>query len=324
MSIALLGSGAFGVPTFEAIRLHQEEMGVRISCVVSQPDRPAGRGRSSQPTPVSQWAMAHGLMLHRFEDANGEDALKAIGVSGVDLFVVIAFGQKLSSEFLGTTQAINLHGSVLPAWRGAAPIQRSLMAGGVGVGVSVIEVASRMDAGGILASAAAEVGASETAGELHDRLAQTGCQIMIELIARIAAAGSMRIHAAAQDESCATRARKLSRADAWVDFNQDASMVRARINGLSPWPGVDAVVGARPLKLLRAVEVDTANGSGITGLVSPNGVVRCARGAVQLLEVQEPGAKAMAWSDFARGRRMTNPEAIFCATATGDGSTVKP
>ncbi|MSR69147.1 MAG: methionyl-tRNA formyltransferase [Phycisphaerales bacterium] len=304
--VVLLGSGDFSVAPFEALRARAAEIGIEIRLVVSQPDRPAGRGRIEQPTPVSRWAAAHGLAVIRPANVNAPEVLEKIRSLRAGLFVVVAFGQKLSPELLHGVGAINLHGSLLPAWRGAAPIQRSLMAGDAKVGVSVIEVGERMDAGGIFATAETTLIQGETAGELHDRLSLLGVEPLVKVVAQwIGGARGTR----AQDESLVTRARKLSRADAWVDFTRPASEVSARINGLSPWPGVDAMIAGHSVRILRARIAQplapTCEGRiASVGEIASDGSVGCGSGAVELLEVQAPGSRAVTLASFLNGRRL--------------------
>ncbi len=323
IAIALFGSGEFAVAPFELLRQRSEQLGVRIECVVSQPDRKAGRGQESQATPVSVWALSHGLALLRTADANAPEVRQSIRASGAKLFVVIAFGQRMSPELLEGVAAFNLHGSILPAWRGAAPIQRSLMSGDAKVGVSVISVCDKMDAGLVFASAETAPIPAETAGELHDRLSLLGSVALFETVAkwvnafqRGAASPSRALDAqtlldgAIQDESLVTRAKKLSRADAWVDFSCSAYEVSARINGLSPWPGVDAMINGNPLRLLRArvveppVDVAVAGGQTLVGEIRAGGFVACGSGAIELLEVQAPGSRAITLLAYMNGRRM--------------------
>lgn len=302
--IGLMGSGAFAIPSFEAIAARAEGLGVSIALVVSQPDRPAGRGRGVQATPVSAWAKGRGLELLARDDVNDGVIRELLVASGVAHVVVIAFGQRLSEGLLSGVDAINLHGSLLPRWRGAAPIQRSLMEGDRRVGVSVIEVSPRMDAGLVYAQAVTEVGDRETAGELHDRLALVGVEPLVETLGRLVGGGRSSLGGIVQDEPIATRARKLSRADAYVDFSATAVRVAARINGLSPWPGVDAMLGDHPIKILRAcaVEMDTTDSP--PGTVLAEGGVACGAGAVELLEVQVPGGRACSLRAFLLGRRL--------------------
>lgn len=317
--IALFGSGAFAVAPFELLRQRSVELGVSIECVVSQPDRRAGRGQESHATPVSSWALSHGLALLRTADVNELESCQSIRRSGACLFVVVAFGQRISSAVLEDVAAFNLHGSILPAWRGAAPIQRSLMAGDAKVGVSVIGVGERMDAGVLFATAETTPIPAETAGELHDRLSVLGATPLVETVAKWvrafrnegASAHSARrafesLGGAVQDESLVTRAKKLSRADAWADFSCDAREVSARINGLSPWPGVDATINGDPVRVLRARVVEDSGpiDRATAGEIRADGFVACGSGAIELLEVQAPGSRAITLGAFMNGRRI--------------------
>jgi len=326
--IVLLGSGAFAVAPFAALRTAAPEMGLRVACVVSQPDRKAGRGQALAPTPVSAWALAHGLPLERTDDASSGASLARIRGVGPALLVVVAFGQRLGRELLDGVAAVNLHGSLLPAWRGAAPIQRSRMAGDARVGVTVIGLADRIDAGVVFAEASTEPQDAETAGELHDRLSVLGCAPLLDTVRRWRAAFDAHSNTALrqramraldslggvhQDERLVTRAAKLSRADAWVDFTVEARAVSARINGLSPWPGVDALVGQHALRILRARPVPGGEAVNVpAGEVTPAGHVGCGGGAIELLDVQPPGGSVMSWDAFRRGRQIAAGAVVCC------------
>jgi len=297
--VALLGSGAFAIPSFSALAA---KPGIEVPLVITQPDRPAGRGRVLEPTPVGAWAAREGLRVVKPEDINAPEWVELLVRERIDAIAVIAFGQKLSPAVLDGRVACNLHGSLLPRWRGAAPIQRSVMAGDDEVGVTVISIASRMDAGVVYARAATTIGPSETSGDLHDRLAQLGAPAMVAVVQGLLD-GTAR--GTTQDESLATRARKLSRADAWVDLRGTAREVCARINGLSPWPGTDCTIAGdghepMPIKLLRCRAVDA---SLPVGSVAISGVVGCGEGAIDVLEAQVPGGKPMPLVDLMRGRR---------------------
>ena len=317
----LLGGGSFGLPTFRRV-LAGDVPGLEIALVVSAPDRPSGRGLRTTATPVSQWARDAALPLWCTADVNSADSLARIAGTRAQVLVVVSFGQKLGEPLLSGMAALNLHGSLLPAWRGAAPVQRALMSGEREVGVSVIGIAPRMDAGPVFATAATRVGDSENAGELHDRLAELGAEPMVrtlralvgQLRAMPGASGADAMAALpmqVQDEALATRARKLSRADAFVDLALAADSVRARINGLAPWPGCDAAICAAgaadvPVKLLRArVSADgPAHAADDLGRISERGTVTCGSGEVEVLEAQVPGGKAMRLADLLRGRRL--------------------
>jgi methionyl-tRNA formyltransferase len=290
--VAFLGSGSLGVPTLEA--LHAQGL---LRVVVSQPDRPAGRGLKLVPTPVSEWALAHGVPLVRTENANEGPALEAVRAAGGPL-VVVAFGQKLGPELLQGRCSVNLHPSALPRWRGAAPIQRAMLAGESRIGVCAIAVAERMDAGTILDAFEMELAERETAAEALDRAAIESVPMMLSVVRRLLVGDAAGRE---QDHALATRAAKLSKADASVDLSRSADAVRLRVHGLQPWPGCVVRVGGQEVRWLRLAP---AEGQGSPGELLSDGRVACGRGAVRPIEVQPPGGKAMAWADWLRGRRL--------------------
>jgi methionyl-tRNA formyltransferase len=290
--VAFLGSGSLGVPTLEA--LHAQGL---LRVVVSQPDRPAGRGLNLVPTPASAWAIARGVPLVRTADANAGEALEAVRASGGPL-VVVAFGQRLGPALLEGRASVNLHPSALPKWRGAAPIQRAMLAGESRIGVCAIAVAQRMDAGDILDAFETDLGSSETAGEALDRVAVESAPMMVRVVRRLVAGDAA---GRAQEEALATRAAKLSKADASARLDACADRVRLRINGLQPWPGCVMRVSGHEVRWLRAAP---GVGSGAPGELLQDGCVACASGAVRPVEVQPPGGRAMAWPDWLRGRRV--------------------
>lgn len=306
MRIVFFGSGAFGLPTLERLAGSHE-----VAMVVTQPDRPAGRGGRLAPTPVGRWAAESlpGASVLKPERVNEPEAREAIRAVGAEAWVVIAFGQKLGPALLDGVFAINLHASLLPRWRGAAPIQAAMLAGDERTGNSVITLADRMDAGEVLARSELEIGPSETAGELHDRLAADGAGLVGRVLEGHA---SGRLRGEAQDERLATRAPKLSRADAWLDLTDTADACRRRVNALSPWPGVQAAVGGGgTVKLVRAEALETPAMVSDEPPAPPGtlldpgaGHVSVGSGVLVLLEVQPPGRRAMAWADYARGRAL--------------------
>mgnify|MGYP006272095887 FL=1 len=320
MRVVFLGSGAFGLPTLGALASRHE-----VCAVVSQPDRPAGRRKKPSPTPVSAWAAEHlpDAPLIRPENANDLGVIEELRSLDADAWVVIAFGQKLSRDLLtrsdGSDQfACNLHASLLPRWRGAAPIHRAILAGDEVTGNSVITIAQRMDAGAVLATTERRIDPDMTAGELHDALADDGPAAVLRVLDELAA-GTLR--GEEQDESAVTLAKKLSRADAWVDFAEPAADVRRRVHGLTPWPGVSVGFRGEPVKLLR-VRVAEAIGAGSEegggAPVSPGeivdpaaGRVACGGGSVvEVADVQPAGKKPMAWPAFANGRGVERGEKL--------------
>lgn len=328
MRIAFFGSGEFGVPTLRALAREHTLVGV-----ATQPDKPAGRGGTLTATPIGAVAEAEmpGVPLLKPVKCNLPEVVSEVRGWNADAWVVIAFGQKLGNALLDGVFAINLHASILPRWRGAAPINAAIVAGDTYSGNSIITLADRMDAGEVLAASRSEIGASETAGELHDRLSNEGPELVLRVLREF---GSGTLERRTQDESRVTLASKLSRADGYVDFTSDAFTCARRINGLSPWPGVTmSLVGAdgraiESLKLCRAaVERDVrrdvqglAVGSesrdvGVCGIQPgtfidvARGVVACGSGStIRLIDVQPAGKRIMAWPDFARGRRLSGDE----------------
>ena len=309
MRIAYLGSGEFGLPTLRALADRHT-----IACVVSQPDRPAGRGGKLTPTPIAAFAAEHltGVPLIKPEDVNASEVVAAIHGTKPDAMVVIAFGQKLSPQLVepGTPNfrgAINLHASLLPRHRGAAPINWAILSGDSVTGNSVISIAQRMDAGLIFGQSRRPIEPAQTAGELHDLLSQDGPALVIRVLDDLAAG---RAQGLTQDESLKTRAGKLSREMAGLDLRDTAEACRRRINGLSPWPGVTVQFRGQPLKLLKALAHPShrTHDAPAGRILDPRaGLIGTGEGALQLLEVQPAGKRSMSWGDFANGAQI-NPE----------------
>jgi methionyl-tRNA formyltransferase len=315
MQIVYFGSGAFGLPTLRALAAEHE-----VALVVTQPDRPAGRGGRLTPTPVGEWTAEHApeVPLLKPERVNEAGVVEQIRGVAADAWVVIAFGQKLGRTLLADRFAINLHASLLPRWRGAAPINAAILAGDPVTGNSVITLADRMDAGLVLGQSDRPILPETTAGELHDLLAADGPGLVRRILAE-QARGTLR--PIVQDESLVTLAPKLSRDDAWVDFGTGPDECRRRINGLSPWPGVQVALGELGIKLLRARPESMAapQRAAPGAVIDPvQGLVACGGGVLRLMEVQPSGKRAMAWAEFARGR--TIPAGAVLGRARGAAS----
>lgn len=302
-NIVFFGSGAFGVPTLAHLARHH-----RVLAVVTQPDKPAGRGGRLTPTPIAQYASEHlpGVPLWKPEKCNEAqfvDQVRALPHDPArDAWVVIAYGQYLGRKLLADRFSINLHASLLPKWRGAAPINASIVGGDRLTGNSVITLAEKMDAGFVLGQSTREIGATQTAGELHDALSADG-PALVEQVLREHATGTLR-HVT-QDESQVTIAGKMSKADGVIDWTQPADVIRARVNGLNPWPGVTVTMEGQAVKILRAAAT-SKHVSGAPGTLSDaSGLVACGDGlALQLLEVQPASKRAMAWRDFVNGAKI--------------------
>lgn len=311
MRLLFFGSGEFGLPTLQRLAEQHE-----LIAVVTQPDRPAGRKRRLTPTPVAHWADERGIDAWKCEDVNDAAFVEKVADAGADASVVIAFGQKLSPHLIEAMGklAVNLHGSLLPKYRGAAPIQWAMIEGESETGVSVISLAQRMDAGEVYATASTPIDPQETAGELHDRLAALGPGAVERVLSDLA---SGTLSPQPQDDSLASRAPKLTKADGTVDFALDAEAVRRRVHALTPWPACRVALRAvdsdepmsEPLTLCRVRVV-----AGSSESVEPATVMdelRVATGtpgrAIELVTVQPPGGKAMSAADYARGHAAFAP-----------------
>lgn len=295
LRILFAGAGEFGLPTLKALL----DAGHTIAHVYSQPDRPAGRGRSLTPTPIAQFALEHSLPLTRTADLNAEPLPVA------DLLIVIAFGQKISQAVANHCRlgSVNLHASRLPKYRGAAPINWALLRGEKVTGNSVIRLAQRMDAGVILGQSSLQIGETETAGDLHDRLASDGAPLMLRVIDELAAGTATETP---QDDSLATAAPKLSRERAKIDWSQPAEAVARHINGLSPWPGCRVrTLESHGMEIARLtlLRARVAKSLGVQpGEIDSDGHVGTRQySAIEILEVLPEGKRPMSLADYRNG-----------------------
>ncbi len=314
MNVVFFGSGAFGVPTLRALAEHHS-----VAAIVSQPDRPAGRGGRLTPTPAAAWGGEHlaRARLLKAERVNEPGVVSEVRGLGADAFVVIAFGQKIGRPMLDGVFAINLHASLLPRWRGAAPINAAILAGDSETGNSVIGVAERMDAGAVYGQWRWPIDPMLTAGELHDVLAEEGPGLVLGVLDEFARDA---LKPRDQDNALVTLAPKLGKADGWVDFAQGAEAIRRRVHGLTPWPGVAVELRGEPIKLLR-VQPAGAHGEemqpgsivdGAFGLVACGGGRDGGGGTLlRVLEVQPAGRRAMEWEEFVRGRRIERGDRLM-------------
>ena len=297
MTIVFMGTPEFAVPGLK--RLVAE--GYTVAGVFTQPDRPKGRGNKMLPSPVKQAAMEAGIPV--FQPVrirrDGVEDLKALKP---DLCVTAAFGQILSQEILDIPPLgnINVHASLLPKHRGAAPIAYAIMGGDKEAGVTTMFMDAGIDTGDMLLQEKTEIGESETCGELTARLSGIGAELLIRTLKELEAGTLTRF---AQDEAEMTYDPMLEKGMGIADFTADADLVRGRINGLNPWPCVSVPMNGERLKLLRAVRSEGAGEPGTVITADPKGglVIACGSGAVRVLEVQAPGGKQMKAEDYLRG-----------------------
>lgn len=295
LRVIFCGSGEFGLPTLASLPEHGHE----VVQVISQPDRPAGRGRGLTPTPISQWAQSAGVPLLRTDNINQESLPQA------DVMVVIAFGQKIAPHIANHCRlgSINLHASRLPRLRGAAPINWSIINGDTTTGNSVIRLAQKMDAGAVLAQSELAIGPTETAGELHDRLAQDGPSLIATVLEQLATGTATETP---QDQSLATLAPKLNRQSALLDFSHSADELGRRIRGLFPWPGCRVRLRDADgkellsLRLARARAIES-KAPAPPGQILADGTIRAGQGAIELLQLQPESRSVMSLEDYRRG-----------------------
>ena len=306
MNIAYLGSGEFGIPCLDALKASHHE----VSLVVTQPAQPSGRGRIPRPTPVARWAESHAEPFLETSKVNAPEIINRIAASRLDCLVVIAFGQKIGTTLVALPPkgAINVHASLLPKFRGAAPINWAIIRGESETGLSIITLAERMDAGDILAQRRTAIDVHETAGELHDRLARMAASLLLDTLDRIDAGTATYTE---QDEFLASRAPKLKKADGFLDFTQPAYVLADRIRGFWPWPGASAcfqstATGKTSRVTLALADViwGVSSGSSVPGTFDEDLNVICGDGKLSIMKIKPAGAGLMTFGDFINGWRV--------------------
>lgn len=289
-----MGSPAFGLPTLEALIAAGHE----IACVYAQPPRPAGRGRQARPTPVHAFAQARGIAARTPRSLKTSEEQAAFAALNLDAAIVVAYGLILPKPILDASRlgAFNLHGSLLPRWRGAAPIQRAIMAGDNVTGVQVMRMEEGLDTGAILASAETPINWDDTTATVHDRLAALGAPLMVGALADLER-GAARERPQSADG--VTYAHKITSAEARIDWSKSARDVDCAIRGLSPHPGAWFELNGARVKVLLSRQGQGAGAPGET--LDDELLVACGDGAVRLLTVQREGRAPLPAADFLRG-----------------------
>ncbi len=285
-----MGTPDFAVPALDAVATAHE-----VVAVYCQPPRPAGRGKRERPTPVQARAEALGLTVRHPESLRGADAQADFAALDADVAVVAAYGLILPAPVLDAPRhgCLNIHASMLPRWRGAAPIQRAIMAGDAETGISIMRMQTGLDTGPVLLREATPIGAEETAGDLHDRLAAMGARLMVQALDQLG-----RLTHEPQPKAGVTYAAKIDKAETGIDWSRPAAEIDRHIRGLSPFPGAWTRVGTARLKLLRSRR---AAGSGPPGTVLHGLIVACGDGAVEITEIQREGRRPMPADELIRG-----------------------
>jgi methionyl-tRNA formyltransferase len=286
-----MGTPDFSVPALDAL----VAAGHEIAAVYTQPPRPAGRGQKDRPSPVHLRAEALGLPVRHPKTLRTPEAQAEFAVLHADIAVVVAYGLILPKPVLDAPRhgCLNIHASLLPRWRGAAPIHRAILAGDAETGVCIMQMEEGLDTGPVLLRAATPIGPTDTTGDLHDRLAALGARLIVDALARLP-----DLAPEPQPEDGVTYAAKIDKAEAAIDWTRPASEIDRQIRGLSPFPGAWTTLEGRRLKLLRS---RLADGQGAPGEVLHGLTIACGAGAADILEVQAEGRARQDAASFLRG-----------------------
>jgi methionyl-tRNA formyltransferase len=301
MNLVFAGTPEFAVPALRALL----DTGHTLLAVYTQPDRPAGRGRKLGMSAVKEFALERGLRVHQPVTLKSEDAAATLRALQPDALIVIAYGLILPKSILTIPRygCINVHASLLPRWRGAAPIQRAIEAGDAKTGVTIMQMDEGLDTGAMLATAETPIGVDDTAATLHDRLAGLGGRLLVETLARLARGD---LAPQAQDNAHASYAAKLKKEEARLDWNADAGLLARRVRAFNPWPVAHTTLDGQTLRLWHAqAEHGTAAGAppGTVLAADADGVrVQCASGTLRIIRLQLEGGKVLDAHAFLNGR----------------------
>ena len=301
MRIIFAGTPDFSVPVLEAILASR----CKVVGVYTQPDRPAGRGRKLTPGPVKQLALQHGLPVFQPTGLKGQAEQQALAALQPDLMVVVAYGLLLPQAVLDIPGrgCVNLHASILPRWRGAAPIQRAILAGDSETGVCLMQMEAGLDSGPVLAEVRTPIAPDETGGSLHDRLSLLAARLLAEHLEDLEA-GSLRPRP--QNGSRATYAHKLDKREAVVDWRQDAGQLERQVRAFNPWPVAQAQYQGQTLRIwsAQAIEGDSARPGTVVSAGRHGIDVACGHGCLRVQEVQLPGGRRLNAAAFLNARSL--------------------
>ncbi|WP_151717430.1 methionyl-tRNA formyltransferase [Gemmobacter serpentinus] len=290
MKIVFMGTPDFSVPVLEALARDHE-----VVCVYSQPPRPAGRGKKDRPSPVQMKAEELGLPVRHPTSLKSPEAQAEFAALGADLAVVVAYGLILPQAVLDAPRhgCLNIHASLLPRWRGAAPIHRAIMAGDAETGICIMQMEAGLDTGPVLLREATAIGVEETTGALHDRLSDMGARLILDALADLP-----QLQPVPQPDAGVTYAAKIDKAEARLDWTRPAHEVDRLIRGLAPFPGAWCDVAGERVKLLGSRVVQ---GEGAPGAVLHGVIIACGVDAVEITLLQREGKRAMTPDEALRG-----------------------
>ena len=294
MRVVFAGTPPFAVRALAAL----DAAGHEVALVLTRPDRRAGRGLKMVPSAVGQWAEQHGFQIFKPQSLRDGEALATIRAAKPEVMVVAAYGLLLPPEALSipANGCLNIHASLLPRWRGAAPIQRALLAGDRETGISIMRMDSGLDTGPVLLEKPIPVGNRETSGSLTESLAALGAEAIVEALGRLST-----LVARPQDGMTATHAPKIAKFEALIDWSRSSSAIDRQIRAFDPVPGAETTFHGEPLKIWQAEPTQGAGSPGRVIEASGGPVVVCGEGALRLLVVQRAGGKRLAAAEFVRG-----------------------
>ncbi|MEJ2687071.1 MAG: methionyl-tRNA formyltransferase [Gammaproteobacteria bacterium] len=300
MNIVFAGTPEFAVPTLEALIAGDHE----LVAVYTQPDRPAGRGRGLRASPVKQAAERAGVAVRQPPTLKDEQAVHELAVLEPDLMVVVAYGLLLPQAVLSTPArgCVNVHASLLPRWRGAAPIQRAVLAGDAETGVTLMQMERGLDTGPMLAQAGCPIGGEDTAASLHDRLAVLGAELLADHLEAILHGD---LPARPQDDAQACYAAKIDKAEAELDWHRPAPELDRQVRAFNPWPVAQTRYQSQPLRIWRAVPLTAVSDAppGTVVAAGRDGIdVACGAGVLRILQAQLPGRRPTPAADLANAR----------------------
>ncbi len=312
LRLILMGTGPFAVPSFDKLLRDGNE----IALVVTRPQPPVKSRKEILLSPVRSWAAAHGIEIYDPENINDSDAIERIRSIGADLLVVCDYGQILKPETLATTRlgGINLHGSLLPAYRGAAPVQRALLSGDHLTGVSVIHMTPKLDGGPLISVRDTLISDTETAGELEVRLSEIGVDATSEAVDRLRMWDLESSFGVRQDPSKATRAPRLSKAEGEINWDREARMIDCHVRGMQPWPIAFFYISVEgkqePLRVAvkRVVIGEKLDSKTPPGMIATDEGLRISAKDhwVEILSLQPAGKRDMTAAEFLRGHRLSS------------------
>jgi len=307
LRLAFAGTPEFAVPHLRACLAEN----VEIAAVYTQPDRPAGRGRALAASPLKQAALAAGLRVEQPDSLRGAPAQQGLRDLDLDLLVVVAYGLILPRKVLALPRlgCWNVHASLLPRWRGAAPIQRALLAGDAETGVCLMQMEAGLDTGPVLLERKLAIAADDTGGTLHDRLAALGAQVLHEGL-QLAQAGAT-LTATLQPDTGVTYAHKLDKVEAQLDWTASATALERKVRAFDPWPVAQAQIAGETLRIWRAVTRPSAavgrEPGSIVGAGRDGIDVACGEGVLRLVEVQRAGGRRMRVADYLNAHSLGKP-----------------